>query len=194
MAQLNINRITFERAIKTCDRLLCEFDSPQPDRQVIEALARHTIVEYTKNFNSDNSVTFDAKIFPDNLPQDVYVYQISLREFHYFIMKYRSKHIAHSDIYVDTGWARDASGEIEIVPFIGWDDFYDNPLFYRQLQALCIRGLDESIQRIHGVSKELMKLKETGQAKFIDEDIPPRKSNKGIPIRELWKLPTRNSK
>lgn len=159
--------------------------------QIIPSLTVHAIVSYSRCFNSSYSFPLDPNIFDDKIEGDPgRDGAISERRFHYLIMNYRNKHIAHSDDFLKAGDVGGAfiNSEFGIAPLLARRVPHEDLNFYNCLERLCRKALLKLEDRIHKTSNKLIECLKSGDAQLTTEELQVVPIPLNINAKEMWGL------
>ena len=162
---------------------------------LLEALTFYAVVEYTKCFNSDLGDKLDLGICEDNLPINPGPADLSAREFHTLIMKYRNEHLVHSDRLLkvaDTGGMKFSTGDYAVGSVVATRSYREGVSFYGSLNSLTTTALQEAIKRREAGQQRLMAALKTGEAIVSDETIQLMPISDELTPREMSGLPPRS--
>lgn len=160
------------------------------DDIVIESLTANAVVAYTRCFNSEFSYSLSADIFENSLPAETSAGQISERQFHYLIMNYRNKHIAHSDNFLKAMTVGGAliNGQYAVGPITAVRVLKEEMDFYHSLSRLAAKAQEVVSDRLSNLQNKLTELLQTGEATLSSESASITPIPLGVSPQELWGL------
>lgn len=169
--------------LEITDRILGEILSligqePKVSETIMQSLTAYAIVSYTRCFNSSYSFPLSPNFYDDStISQDTNTTrsdekEISEKMFHFLLMNYRNKHIAHSDDFLKSGVVGGCKvgNDFGVAPLIASRVPIEDIVFYNSMGRLNHKALVYIEEKLKLTQNILLELLKAGTAMITNEE------------------------
>lgn len=142
----------------------------QINQVIIQSMTVCAIISYTRCFNSSYSFPLSPDIYDSSISdlahENTNETQISEKQFHFLIMNYRNKHIAHSDDFLKSGIVGGGiiGGEYAVAPLIASRVPFEDKNFYNSMGRLNSKALAQVGNKLQQAQEKLIEFLKSGKA------------------------------
>ncbi|MBS1960411.1 MAG: hypothetical protein JST80_13120 [Bdellovibrionales bacterium] len=181
-----------ESVLKETLNLLNQGD--QINQVIIQSMTVCAIISYTRCFNSSYSYPLSPDIYDSSISGPATANadetQVSEKQFHFLIMNYRNKHIAHSDDFLKSGIVGGAmiGDEYAVAPLIASRVPSENKNFYNSMGRLNSKALAHVGNKLKQTQDKLLELLKSGKATITAKEATLTPIPLEVDALKMWGL------
>ena len=161
---------------------------------IIQSMTVCAVISYTRCFNSSYSFPLSPDIYDNSIsgpaPVNTNETQITEKQFHFLIMNYRNKHIAHSDDFLKSGAVGGGiiGGEYVVAPLIASRVPFEDSNFYNSMGRLNSKALVQVGNKLKQAQDKILEFLKSGRATITTKEATLTPIPLEVDTLKMWGL------